>query len=298
MIKIRGLTCFRLFAFLTAVLAIPVQAEDGITKDRILIGQAAGFTGNVAGAVKEQKAGAQAYLDVVNASGGVHGRKIVIESLDDGFDFKKTPEVTRQLIEDKKVFALFLFRGTPNTEAAYPVAAKAKVPLIAPSTGAQSMYSPPRKYLFPVRASYHSETTAIVNHLVSLGIKKIAVFHDDGAFGKDVLAGVQKAMEEKKMAPSSVASYERGTVKIEPAVKKIAADDPQAVVMAAAVDSGPAFIAQMKALNRNPMFFTLSNLSANSFVKALERNVNGVVISQVSPVARFLPLRSSVSASV
>jgi len=282
-IKIRGLTCFRLFAFLTAVLAIPVQAEDGITKDRILIGQAAGFTGNVAGAVKEQKAGAQAYLDVVNASGGVHGRKIVIESLDDGFDFKKTPEVTRQLIEDKKVFALFLFRGTPNTEAAYPVAAKAKVPLIAPSTGAQSMYSPPRKYLFPVRASYHSETTAIVNHLVSLGIKKIAVFHDDGAFGKDVLAGVQKAMEEKKMAPSSIASYERGTVKIEPAVKKIAADDPQAVVMAAAVDSGPAFIAQMKALNRNPMFFTLSNLSANSFVKALERNVNGVVISQVSP---------------
>jgi branched-chain amino acid transport system substrate-binding protein len=123
--KIRGWTCFRLFVFMTAMLTIPVQAEDGITKDRILIGQAAGFTGNVAGAVKEQKAGAQAYLDVVNASGGVHGRKIVIESLDDGFDFKKTPEVTRQLIEDKKVFALFLFRGTPNTEAAYPVAAKA-----------------------------------------------------------------------------------------------------------------------------------------------------------------------------
>ena len=55
MIKIRGLTCFRLFAFLTAVLAIPVQAEDGITKDRILIGQAAGFTGNVAGASKNRR---------------------------------------------------------------------------------------------------------------------------------------------------------------------------------------------------------------------------------------------------
>ena len=145
------------------------------------------------------------------------------------------------------------------------------------------MYSPPRKYLFPVRASYHSETTAIVNHLVSLGIKKIAVFYDDGAFGKDVLAGVQKAMQKHNMEPSSAASYERGTVKIEAAVKTIAANDPQAVIMATAVDSGPAFIAQMKAQNRNPMFFVLSNLSANSFVTALGKNVNGVVISQVSP---------------
>src|SRR4051812_26351493 len=281
--KARAMGWYRLVALAAVLSGIPAHAEDGITRDAILIGQAAGFTGAVAGAVKEQNAGAKAYFDSVNAGGGVHGRKIVLESLDDGFDAKKTPEVTRQLIEDKKVFALFLFRGTPNTEAAYPVAAKYKVPLIAPSTGAQSMYSPPRKYLFPVRASYHSETTAIVNHLVSLGIKKIAVMHDDGAFGKDVLAGVQKAMEEKKMAPSSVASYERGTVKVEPAVKKIATDDPQAVVMAAAVDSAPAFIAQMKAQSKNPMFFTLSNLSANSFVKALGTNVNGVVISQVSP---------------
>ncbi len=283
MVKARGLSGFRLIAMAAALLGMPAHAEDGITKDQILIGQAAGFSGSVAGAVKEQKAGAMAYIDGVNAAGGVHGRKVVLESLDDGFDFKKTPEVTRQLIEDKKVFALFLFRGTPNTEAAYPVAAKAKVPLIAPSTGAQSMYSPPRKYLFPVRASYHSETTAIVNHLVSLGIKKIAVFHDDGSFGLDVLAGVQNALKEKKMTPSSVASYPRGTLKIEPAVKTIATDDPQAVVMAAAVDSAPAFIAQMKAQSKNPMFFTLSNLSANSFVKALGTNVNGVVISQVSP---------------
>lgn len=283
MIKSNGSVLCRLLALLALVSGCAVHAEDGVTKDRILIGQAAGFTGAVAGAVKEQTAGALAYIEAVNAAGGVHGRKIVLESLDDGFDFKKTPEVTRQLIEDKKVFALFLFRGTPNTEAAYPVAAKARIPLIAPSTGAQSMYSPPRKYLFPVRASYHSETTAIVNHLVSLGIKKIAVFYDDGSFGKDVLAGVQKAMQDKKMAPSSAASYERGTLKIEAAVKTIAADDPQAVIMAAAVDSGPAFIAQMKAQNRNPMFFVLSNLSANSFIKGLGANVNGVVISQVSP---------------
>jgi ABC-type branched-subunit amino acid transport system substrate-binding protein len=75
-------------------------AEPGITANEIVLGQAAGFT--VAGTVKELTAGAKAYFDRVNASGGVHGRKIVLESLDDGFDPKRTPETVRKLIAEKK----------------------------------------------------------------------------------------------------------------------------------------------------------------------------------------------------
>src|SRR5262245_37850323 len=100
----------------------PVHAQDqGVTADKIVIGQVAGFTGSVAGTVKELTAGAQAYFDYVNSKGGVHGRKIVLESADDGFDPKKSPEAFKKLIDEKQVFAMFLSRGTPTTEAAYPV---------------------------------------------------------------------------------------------------------------------------------------------------------------------------------
>ena len=126
------------------------------------------FTGGSAESVKELTAGAKAYLDYVNAKGGVHGRKIVLESMDDGFDPKRTPEVVKKLIEEKNVFAMFLTRGTPHTENSYAVLEAAKVPLIAPSSGAMSMYDPPRKYLFPVRASYHSETAKIVPQLLNI----------------------------------------------------------------------------------------------------------------------------------
>src|SRR6266705_1732670 len=148
-------------------------AQVGVTADKIIIGQSAGFTGSIAGTVKELTAGAKAYLDAVNARGGVHGRKIVLESMDDGLDPKRTPEVIQKLIVEKKVFALFLSRGTPTNEAAIPVIEKYKVPLIGPSTGAMSMYEPPRKYLFPVRASYRSETFKIVNQLATMGIAKV-----------------------------------------------------------------------------------------------------------------------------
>ena len=181
-------------AVLGWVLCSAALAEPGVNANEIVLGQAAGFTGSVAGTVKELTAGAKAYFDRVNATGGVHGRKIVLESLDDGFDPKRTPDVVRQLIDEKQVFALFLSRGTPTNEAAYPLLEEAKVPLIGPSTGAMSMYDPPRRYLFPVRPSYHSETAKIVGQLVSTGINRIAVFHTDDSFGKDGLTGTLNAM--------------------------------------------------------------------------------------------------------
>src|ERR1700674_1148523 len=194
---------------LTVLGAAGASAEPGITADSILIGQAAGFTGSVAGTVKELTAGAKAYFDYVNAKGGIHGRKIVLESMDDGFDPKRTPEIVKKLIEEKSVFAMFLSRGTPTSEAAYAVLEAAKVPLVGPSTGAMSMYNPPRKYMFPVRASYHSETFKIVPPLVNMGINRIALLYVDDSFGKDALAGVQQALKDNNLTAAAVASHAR-----------------------------------------------------------------------------------------
>jgi len=264
-------------------LACGAIAQTGVTADKIIIGQSAGFTGSVAGTVKELTAGAKAYLDAVNAKGGVHGRRIVLESMDDGFDPKKTPEIMQKLILEKKVFALFLSRGTPTNEAAIPVLEKYKVPLIGPSTGAMSMYEPPRRYLFPVRASYRSETFKIVDQLANMGIARIAVVYTDDSFGKDCLAGVQQAMKEKNITPVAVANHERGTIKVEEAVATIAKAQPQAVIMTVLADAGVAFVKQMKKAGQSPLFMTLSNNSSNAFIKNLGEDGPGVAVSQVSP---------------
>jgi branched-chain amino acid transport system substrate-binding protein len=263
--------------------AAAAAAEPGITPDKIIIGQAAGFTGSVAGTVKELTAGAKVYFDAVNAKGGIHGRKIVLESADDGFDPKKSPEVVRKLIEEKNVFAMFLSRGTPTNEAAYPVLEQHKIPLIGPSTGAMSMYNPPKKYMFPVRASYHSETFKIVPQLVNMGINRIALLYVDDSFGKDALAGVQQALSENKLTAVAVASHARGSVKLDEAVAIIGKADPQAVVMLTVADAGVAFVKQMKQTGRSPVFLTLSNNSSNAFIKNLGEDGWGVAVSQVSP---------------
>ena len=279
-----GKSLFKLAAaVLPALLAGGALAEPGISADSIIIGQAAGFTGGSAESVKELTAGAKAYLDYVNAKGGVHGRKIVLESMDDGFDPKRTPEVVKKLIEEKNVFAMFLTRGTPHTENSYAVLEAAKVPLIAPSSGAMSMYDPPRKYLFPVRASYHSETAKIVPQLLNMGINQVALFYVEDSFGKDALAGAQQALTQNNLKAVAIGSHVARTLKVEEAVATIAKANPQAIIMTSNIDPSVEFIKQMKRTGRNPVFLTLSNNSSNAFIKNLGEDGWGVSVSQVSP---------------
>jgi branched-chain amino acid transport system substrate-binding protein len=207
----------------------------------------------------------------------------VLESMDDGFDPKKSPEVFKKLIEEKQVFAMFLSRGTPTNEAAYPVLEAAKVPLIGPSTGAMSMYDPPRKYMFPVRASYHSETFKIVPQLVNMGVTKIALLYVDDSFGKDGLSGLQIALKKAGLEPVAVVAHPRGATKLDDQVAAVAKAEPQAIIMVTVLDAGVAFVKGMKRTGRSPMFITLSNNSSNAFIKNLGDDGHGVAVSQVSP---------------
>lgn len=104
------------------------------------------------------------------------GQQLEVRALDDGYEPGRCAENTRRLIADN-VFALFGYIGTPTSLAALPLFTKARVPFFGPFTGAQALREPFNRLIFHVRASYYDETALIVNHLTSLGMKRIAVFY-------------------------------------------------------------------------------------------------------------------------
>ena len=273
----------RLVFLFGAMMALPAFAQEGVTPKDILIGQSAGFSGAVGPLVKELTEGAKACFQAVNSRGGVNGRKIVLESMDDGFEPKRTAENTRKLIDEKKVFALFLYRGTPTTEAALPIIAESKVPLIGPSTGAQSMYNPQNRYLFPVRAGFYYETGKIAEQVATLGLSRIAVIRADDSFGKDGMTGLETQLRGRKMTPSIVATYPRNTTNVNEAVKKVLPTQPQAVIMISAANAATAIVQQIKKAGAEPAFFMLSTGSSDSFIKGLGEDGRGVAVTQVTP---------------
>jgi branched-chain amino acid transport system substrate-binding protein len=258
-------------------------AEDGVTGTRILLGQSAAFTGPAAQLGIQMRNGIQAYFDYVNANGGVHGRKLELMSLDDGYEPARCAPNTRRLIEQDKVFALIGYVGTPTMAAAYPIHTKAKVPLVGPFTGAEILRAPFNRYIFHVRASYYDETEKIVEQVVSIGGKNIAVFYQNDSYGQAGLKGVQIAMEKRGLKISALGTVERNTAQVEEAVKTIHAVKPDAVVMISAYTSIAEFVRQMQKAGSTATFYNVSFVGSKALSDALGEEGVGVAISQVVP---------------
>ena len=203
-----------------ALLSSSVNAQ-GVVGDTILIGQSASLTGPAELLGKEMKAGAEAYFNFANQNGGVNGRKIKLISLDDGYEPDRTKANTKKLIDEHQVLALFGYVGTPTSNAALPLFTEAKVPFIGAFTGAESLRAPLNRYIFNVRASYFDETEEIVGHLVQQGVKQIAVFYQNDAYGKAGLAGMERAMKKRNMEITATATVERNSLDVASAVKTL-----------------------------------------------------------------------------
>src|SRR6476659_4334957 len=87
------------------------QADPGISAPEIKIVGTFPLTG-VASLYKTIPAAEKAYFDYVNDHGGVNGRKINFEILDDAYDPSKTVPLAQQLVEQTKVFAVVGSLGT------------------------------------------------------------------------------------------------------------------------------------------------------------------------------------------
>src|ERR1700720_4010650 len=114
----------------------------GITASTITIGSHQPLTGPAAPGYSEIAPASTAYFDYVNANGGVYGRKIVYEFLDDGYDPTKTASVVRQLVLQDNVYALFDGLGTPTHLAAVSFLNSEKVPDVFVASGCECWNAP------------------------------------------------------------------------------------------------------------------------------------------------------------
>lgn len=257
------------------------HAETGVSPSTIMLGQSVALSGPAKELGQDLRDGAQAYFDQVNAQGGIHGRKIVLKTLDDGYEADRAAANTKQLIEQDHVFALFGYVGTPTSNASLAAVSKAQIPFFAPFTGAQSLREPFNRNIFHIRAGYFEETEKIIEQLTTLSNKRIAVFYQNDAYGKAGLEGVMRALKKRNLEVVGIGTVERNSVDVTAAVSKIRQSDPQAVVMISAYTSCAAFIKAMKAEGAQPQFWNISFVGTQALARELGADGLGVGISQV-----------------
>lgn len=267
----------------TTLCASAAWAEPGVTNDTITLAQSTALSGPQGDLGQEVLKGAKVYFDAVNAQGGVNGRLIKLVSKDDGYDPKRSLENVSTFIKDGSTFALFGTFGTSNNEALIPEAQKAGLPVLAPYTGAPSIRAASSKGVFNIRASYADEVDRLVNHLATVGIKKIAVAYLNNGFGKEVLAAANDSLERRKMKALITVPVETNASDAAAATDRLLASEPEAVLLALAGKPTIEVIKGIAQRRRGMQMYALSVLATPANLKALGPDGAGVTISQVVP---------------
>ncbi len=268
-------------------------ATPGVSADRILFGQSAALSGPAAALGQGMRLGIQAAFAEINRQGGVHGRRLELVSLDDGYEPEAALTNTRQLLQEENVFALIGPVGTPTSRAVEPVAAQAGAPYIGPFTGAEFLREPEEApTAVNVRASYFQETDEMVERLTEdLGVSRIAVLYQDDSYGNAGLTGVRIALARRRLELSGVAAYQRNTTAIKIAVLELRRAQPEAVIIIGAYRPVGEFVRWARRIGFTPLLMNISFVGSEALAADLGSDGEGVLITQVVPFPEDNSLR-------
>jgi branched-chain amino acid transport system substrate-binding protein len=208
-------------------------ADPGVTPTSVLIGGTVPLSGEAA-AFGSVGPGAKAYFDWVNARGGVNGRKIDYRFYDDAYNPAQTIQLTRRLVEQDKVLAIFNAVGTANNLAIRDYLNAQKVPHLFAGDGSVALGSSPTKYPWTVGflPSYRGEGAVYGRDLLKRRPKaRIAVLFENTELGKDMTRGLSRAIGSK--GPRIVASepYEFTSADVSSQVAKLKASGADTLML-------------------------------------------------------------------
>jgi branched-chain amino acid transport system substrate-binding protein len=272
---------------LGALAALPVAHHLPARADEsgpVKIAQSIALTGPLGELGQAMHQGAKACFAAINAKGGVHGRPIELTVADDGYDVKRALANVGAFIDDRSNFALFNCMGTPMIEAMLPQVIESGIPFFAPFSGALSVRPKNVRNVFNIRASYADEAEQLVQHLATVGIKRIAIVYQNNSFGKEVFTATQLAMTRHKLEAVATVTVENDSSDAVAAAKKIAASEPEAVLVGLAGKPTVAFIQAVRLERKGLQLYALSIMGAAATIKTLGADATGMTISQIVPL--------------
>ncbi len=252
-------------------LAVPAAlADPGVTDTTVKIGGTVPLSGPAA-AFGVVGPGAAAYFSYVNAHGGVNGRQIQYEYLDDGYDPAQTVQLTRKLVQQDQVLAVFNTIGTDNALAVRPLLNQLGVPMLFAGTGASSFADPAHyPWSMPFLPNNVAEGAIYGRYILQhLPKAKIGVLVESDDYGKDLNAGLRRAVGRKRRIVDTE-GYSLTDTNVAPQVAKLKAAGANTLMIFATPQFAiQAFLAANK-LGWHPQFF-VSSISIEPTVMRIVR---------------------------
>ena len=276
----KNLLCvFAMMVVMLFGLTLTASAEEGVTDTEIHIGQWGPQTGPAApwGAVAR---GTDAYVKMINAEGGIHGRKIVHHYFDDGYNPAKTIAGVKQLQEEIGMFAYVGGVGTATGLAVKEYILDKKIPWIGPAAGSRHWIQPPNKYLFNTYPLYLGDAQLLCKYAVeTMGFKRLAIAYQNDDYGKQGLEGAQKQLAKYGLKLVEQIPLNVADTDMKPHIMKYSKAKAEAVL----VFVGPGHVARLigtgKAMKFNPQWLSTTTCGDHPLMMAITKGLYAGTIS-------------------
>jgi branched-chain amino acid transport system substrate-binding protein len=273
-------------AGLAAAACLPIRvraAEDtpGVTATELKIGNTAAYSGPASayGIIARTEA---AVFKMINEQGGVGGRKIVYDSLDDGYSPPKTVDQVRRLVEQDQVAFIFATIGTPSNTAIFRYTNGKGVPLIFLGSGANKWGDPQHfPWVMGWQPSYRTEAQIYTRYILrEKPDAKIAILYQNDDFGKDYPAGVRDVLgKDFDTRVVKIVSYETTDATIDSQAVAMQASGANVLITAATPKFAAQTIRKIADLGWKPLhFMTNVSISVGSVITpAGPENATGMI---------------------
>ncbi len=227
----------------------------GVTDTEIKIGNTSPYSGPLSNA-SPIPLSAEAYFKMVNAQGGVNGRKITWISYDDAYSPPKTVEMARKLVEDDGVLFIAGPVGTPTNSAIWHYMNEKKVPQLFPATGASKWDDPKGHpwtmgFFISYRAEGRIYAAYILKHKPDA---KVGVLYQNDDFGKDYMQGVIDGLGDKAASMIKLkVSYETTDATVDSQILQLQAAGCDVLVTVAIPKYGAQAVRKVAELGWKPL---------------------------------------------
>jgi branched-chain amino acid transport system substrate-binding protein len=281
-----------------AVLLISPLAGFGAQAEDFKIGVAMPLTGPNAVIGKTSLAGAQAGIELINATGGIAGMKAVLVVCDVQSVEQQAVICVRKLALQDKVNLIFATGSTPQTVAIVPTIDAASVPLFSVASGS-IVYDPVKKWVFKGISGQADTIPPEVEYLKSKNMRRIAMIHDNGPLGSDISRIFKEKISGSGIEIVDTEVYSPTDTDVTAQVTHMRSSNPEAVLnVAITPPAGALIVKTMTQLGMEQPNLVGQNLQNESFAKLAGEGVKNVIFPASKVVVENLPKSDPLYANI
>ena len=232
-----------------------------------------------------------------NARGGIRGRRVVVDVLDNASNPSQAVQNVQKFISDTKYVGIF---GSGNAAAAVAtgaIASQAKIPFIALSPPT-TLVEPPQPYAYILTATARLYAYSEAAYLKNQGFKRVWLMGDNGGYGRDGPSQVSKIASKYGLEIVDTTIFSPASTDFSAELTRIKNSNAQALWLWTATPAGATIVKQFKQLQLSQrLVLTGANVSPQ-FLQGTCGDVNGAIVNSFLATAwTFLPKSNPVADS-